>query len=554
MNIDYPHILDIIKDYNLAGRTESAAFLMWYLENYYRLDPEEAIDSVCDQNGDKGIDGIYINEANGTIDVFQSKISQKPGRTIGDKSLREFLGSISQLKTKDTILNLIETAGDNQVSSLVKRLDLYNNIDAYTIRGVFVCNSEIDANGKDFSVTIDDFEFVGKTDIESTYISTDKNTSKAVEAKFNVESTSITKYFVDTETLVIIAPIQANELIKMTGIADQSIFAYNVRGPLGNTKVNKDIVKSIKNSAFHKQFPLFHNGITIVSNELLNTPDDEITIKTFFVVNGCQSLTALFRNKTFLTDDLNILVKFIKVDVNSDLSKTITKFSNNQNGVKARDFKSNNAIQIRLQNEINQYYPSEFFYEIQRGEDSNGINVISNEQSGIRLMAFDLKEPWNTRRKYQVFDEKYNEIFARPEVDGHRIVLLEIIENRIQAGTPKIKNPLVANYGMTKYTILYIVRKIMEADEFGLSILSLPSSFVSDLDNRKKLIKVLDRLIDDIIIDLNGEIDMQGEGFDYKSRYRDKEWIENISREIVSNHQKLVQRNRVQSLRQEYES
>ena len=58
MNVDYPEILRHIADYNVSGRTESASFLIWYLENYYRLSSQEAIDSVCDQRGDKGIDGI----------------------------------------------------------------------------------------------------------------------------------------------------------------------------------------------------------------------------------------------------------------------------------------------------------------------------------------------------------------------------------------------------------------------------------------------------------------------------------------------------------------
>jgi len=36
-------------------------------------------------------------------------------------------------------------------------------------------------------------------------------------------------------------------------------------------------------------------------------------------------------------------------------------------------------------------------------------------------MAFDLKEPWGTHRKYQVFDEKHADLFARPEVTADRI-------------------------------------------------------------------------------------------------------------------------------------
>jgi len=73
--------------------------------------------------------------------------------------------------------------------------------------------------------------------------------------------------------LAFIVPIKANELVKMPGIADQSVCAYNVRGPLGGTNVNRDIVKSIKDKNLHKKFPLFHNGITIVTNKIAELPD-----------------------------------------------------------------------------------------------------------------------------------------------------------------------------------------------------------------------------------------------------------------------------------------
>ena len=48
------------------------------------------------------------------------------------------------------------------------------------------------------------------------------------------------------ECEAIIAPIKATELVALNGISDQSLFAFNVRGPLGKTGVNQDIVKSIR--------------------------------------------------------------------------------------------------------------------------------------------------------------------------------------------------------------------------------------------------------------------------------------------------------------------
>ena len=147
INIDYPNILNLIKDHIDPKRTESASYLIWYLENYYRLDAQEAVDAVCDQSGDKGVDGIYLNEANGTIDVFQAKISQRTGRTVGDSSLKEFFGTLSQFDSKTSIQNIIDTGGTAQVVGLIKRLKLIENFDQYKVRGIFISNVEVDANG-----------------------------------------------------------------------------------------------------------------------------------------------------------------------------------------------------------------------------------------------------------------------------------------------------------------------------------------------------------------------------------------------------------------------
>ena len=137
--------------------------------------------------------------------------------------------------------------------------------------------------------------------METTYISTSKEIPSGSSAKFNISGINVSKHFVDSKTQAIIAPIKASELVAMSGIEDQSVFAYNVRGPLGNTKVNKDIVRSIKDSSTHKKFTLFHNGITIVANKV-ESDDEVIAIETFFVVNGCQSLTALYDNRTYISE------------------------------------------------------------------------------------------------------------------------------------------------------------------------------------------------------------------------------------------------------------
>lgn len=552
IDLDYPAMLSLLKPYLASKRTESASFLIWYLENYYRLDSLDAVDAVCDQNGDKGVDGIYVNENDGTIDVFQSKISQRPERTVGDVALKEFHGTLSQFQDSSTIQNLIDTGGDADVVRLVERLDLVNKIDSYELRGVFVANINLDSNGVSYLNANPLISFVGKQKLVDTHISDQRTIPQPETATFDISGFSVSEYVVDPSTKAIIAPVKATELATLKGIPDQSLFAYNVRGTLGRTQVNKDIVRSLKDSSTHKLFPLFHNGVTVICSSAEGT-DDKITIQNYYVVNGCQSLNSLHENSSSLTGDLRILTKFVQVeDVSSALSDRITNYSNNQNGVKARDFKSNSPTQIRLQNEFRAHYAGEFSFQIKRGEKASAGEPISNEEAGLYLMAFDLKEPWATHRKYQVFDDKHSDLFGRPEVTADRIVMCHLMRKVIDDSIVNINNELFGKYALTRYFILYILRAILENDKVGLKMLKEPANFVRSKDERATFVDCIWDIVRDVIVDTNAEVNEYGEDFDYRGQLRNVEWVKENARKIVSSYLKLVQRGRIKSLDEEW--
>ncbi len=553
LDLDYPALLGLFPQYRDPKRSESASFLIWYLENYYRFDPQESVDSVCDQSGDKGVDGIVVNDNDQTITILQSRISQSRDATIGDASLRAFAGTLTQFETPETIDNLIRTAGKAQVGPLAKRLDLTTKIATYELRGEFVSNIELDANGTAFLATHPTITFVGKSRLQTTYISDARDIVEHPEVTFDIVGFPVTEYIVDANVKAIIAPVKATELVGLSGIADQSLFAYNVRGSLGSTGVNRDIAKSINEPARHKLFPLFHNGITVIARRLER---DNANLKATgcFVVNGCQSLTALYSNRGRLTDNLRVLTKFIQLDPASPLAKQITEFSNNQNGVKARDFMANNRIQIRLQNEFKERYDGEYVFDIKRGEPLAYGKAISNEDAGLFLMAFDLKEPWATHRKYQVFEDKHSELFGRPEVTADRIVLCQTIMEIISDALPKLHNSLFAKYVLTRYFLIYVVRQILETDALATEIFTKPERFVRDPADRDRFRRCISTFVDDVIIDVNAEVDGYGEDFDYRDKLRDAEWVKKLATTIVADHQKQVNRGRTNSFAKEWES
>ena len=160
MDFNYPDILTLFREYLDPKRSESASFLIWYLENYYRLDPREAVDSVCDQNGDKGIDGIFVNDNTQIIVIFQSKISQK-NTTVGDVSLKEFAGSLNQFRDAGSIRKLIASAGKAQVAALADRLGIIDKVDEYELRAEFLSNIGLDANGVAYLEQTPSMSFIG---------------------------------------------------------------------------------------------------------------------------------------------------------------------------------------------------------------------------------------------------------------------------------------------------------------------------------------------------------------------------------------------------------
>jgi hypothetical protein len=111
---------------------------------------------------------------------------------------------------------------------------------------------------------------------------------------------------------VVVAALRATDLMKLDGIANGALFAWNVRQTLGRTKVNKQIAASIEDQAEHANFLLYHNGLTVIC-ERITLKGNRITISGYMVVNGCQSLTTLYGHRDKVTNELHLLARLIEL-------------------------------------------------------------------------------------------------------------------------------------------------------------------------------------------------------------------------------------------------
>lgn len=538
---NFPNLLD---RYTNNGRRESANFLAWFLENVYRLDPVSAADAICDEKNDKGIDGIYVDHNAEELHFFQSKISQKES-SIGDKEIKAFMGSVAQFQTEEQVKLILGGGANEDLKKILSRNDISTLVArGYAIKSVFIANTERDNNTVEVEKHFPSLSVYAASDIVANFIEFDANEGVKESFDFDTSYAGVLTLSVDASTQVYLLPISATALVKLSGISDGKLFSQNVRYSLGNTPVNKAIAKSVATSLEHRNFALYHNGVTLICRDAKLDPEQEILrVSDYVVVNGAQSITTFFHNAARLSDDLRVFVKVIALK-SEELSRKITVNSNNQNSIKPRDLRSNHDIMLRLRAEF-ENSDSGYHFEIKRGQPNDAdLPVISNEDAGRELLAFDLNEPYSCHQIYRVFDDKYADIFGRREVTYGRIVFLRKLMGIIGDMLVKLENRPLASYALTKYFLLNCIGQIVRLFDEGRSFLSDIKRMNSEVE-RNAILSICEEIVAAMIIDLNYEVAAAGASFDYKKELKSPDSVKDWRLKLLRTYEKDFQRNKI---------
>lgn len=554
--LEYSNLSNLLSPYTKKGRTNSRAFLNWFLENIFGMDDTVADDAICDGSQDKGIDAIYVDDLNEEIIVFQSKTVESVNKTIGDTSLKEFAGTLNQLSSVENI-ELIEGGNANEIlKKLIVDLKLKNKVEnGFIVKGIFITNASADHNAREYLVSNENIKLFDKKKIVEVHIDFEKQGGVNDEFVFICSHVAPLNFStLDNIAEVWVFTAFASDLVRMTGIEDASLFQQNVRLALGPTKVNKAIKKSILDPTEHIKFPLYHNGITIICNSA-KYENDKIIINNYVVVNGAQSISTLYNQKKNITENLKILTKIIKLNTNDiGLVKNITTNSNNQNAIKPRDLQSNQTIQQRLKKEFESIGGYEF--AVKRGEVLGEGKEISNEDAGRMLLTFDLNEPWNSHQKSQIFDEYYSRIFGRPAVNAQRIILVYEIMSVVVDQLDQIDHKQYAHYSATKYFLLHVISKIMQKDEIGKLIYRNKLDITSDSIDLKEFKRIIgDILKNNIIVELNYFLsDKKNSTFDYKKVSKNTTELEDLCMVLMKDYEKDLNRGKAESISQQWKA
>lgn len=385
----------------------SRAFIHLFLKVQYGLvEFNEREDYITDDGYDGGIDAYFIDKEQKRVTFIQSKFrtNQKnfEQKEIDlDEILCMDVGRILDGELED------ETGHEynHKILSMQQKISEIEDIGRYSYRIVLLANlkkcrrSELTKLCGGYPVEIFDYARCYKElvfpvasgayfDADEIRIHLSLTNKEGNEGRIGYYVQ--TKY-ADCKITVVFVP--AIEIAKVADKYKNSILKYNPRCYLSlngnqiNPKIRRTIVERVTN-----EFALYNNGITILSddtqcNAQIGIKDSaQLIVTNPQIINGGQTACTLaqiyreFPSELDLFENKEVLVKVITVipgdNSREDRLKLIEELSratNEQSPVKEADRRSNDEIQVYLQEKIFEDFG--YFYDRKRGEFHDGLSM-----------------------------------------------------------------------------------------------------------------------------------------------------------------------------------
>lgn len=535
--VQYELLTKQITPYKVGTRTKSAAMLAWFLEDVWRLDDEEAEAAICDGSGDKGIDGLVVDDDLLEITVLQGKFRETPKNTQGDGDLKALVGAAAYLKSPETVDQLVASSPNTELLRLIRRTEIRRRLEQgeHTVRLVFVTNAEPDGSATDYlkaaeaaGTPIELWDRSRLAEIAARTrrpdLRSEKITLTATAAVGKVELTARER--------MAIALIPATQLVKLPGIDDLSLFARNVRLSAGKTRINRELARTVKNKDEHPLFAAYHNGLTLLTHGLV-VKGKSLELEGVGVVNGCQSLLALHDSAPGLTESLLVLVKVVEVPEDSDVADKITFRSNNQNAVNLRDQRSTEPVMRDLQGEVRGRYPGEFDFLIRVGDMPEAAEVLDNTTAAQLITATYLAEPFGAVRKVKLFDEDFRRIFSR-NIDADKLFFLHLLDTVIRDQRSELREDLRASFASIRFTLAYLICEVVKQSEEGKALVLNPGALLPA--KRDQVKAKLSEIASDVISEVNFHVSEELEensSYDPKVAFKSRAGVARLEKDVL---------------------
>ena len=193
-------------------------------------------------------------------------------------------------------------------------------------------------------------------------------------------------YFVkEMPRRTLIAVLKGNMLRSLYQAHRQSLYAWNIRGYLGARGINATIRDTAKNMG--SDFFYFNNGVSAVCTEF-HMDGNVLRAKKLQIINGAQTVSSLaMQEQNPKVEVLFRLTRTQSVSTEKGFNRDIIRFNNSQNQIKLSDFRSNDPIQVWLENKIGEVRARGALGKL-RYLRKRGVGKRSKSGAGLRLEEF----------------------------------------------------------------------------------------------------------------------------------------------------------------------
>jgi AIPR protein len=419
----------------------------------FRIEDLESVaaNSITDGNDDKKCDVIYIDKDEGKAIIAQcyraatpkdaapsnkasdlntavSWVLQRPLHQLPEKirSASEEL-RVAILAGQITSLNLWYIHNCKESKNVAEELKTLSHTTSSIIKNHY----------KDQDLAVSVLE-VGSGTFERWYR---ENLSPIlVNEEFSVRTTSSFQIS-GPEWKAIVAPIPAQFLRRVYEKHKTNIFSANIRDYLGSRQSDSNINNGIKTTAAEDpaNFWVFNNGVTILCHKVsakVVKSGTNLHLTGMSIVNGAQTTGALGSLEKPLPASAKVLARFVETG-STTIVQNIIRFNNSQNKISASDFRSTDATQKRLKDEMNDI-PHAEYEGGRRGGYGDAIkrraNLLASLTVGQALAAFhgDAVVAYNQKSDIWINDRLYGKYFQDDTSARHIVLsysLLKCIEH-----------------------------------------------------------------------------------------------------------------------------
>jgi hypothetical protein len=206
-----------------------------------------------------------------------------------------------------------------------------------------------------------------------------------------------------------------------SGRLRRTLFYENVRDFQGYSGVNAEIRDTLRDPETRQRFAVFNNGITIVTRHLKVVGDD-VLLKDFQIVNGCQTCHVLFDERANLTDAVHVTVRIVHTQ-NESVIDGIVSATNRQTVISEEDLSAREEFHRLLEeyfergrDKLHRLYYERRSKQYSERKDIEKTRVIGRSQLARAYLAMFLDEPARLGHYRSLVGARGHELFK----DSHQ--------------------------------------------------------------------------------------------------------------------------------------